>query len=234
MKVVSSANGLLRTLIASGDGASTHRQRLFTHLPAIDELLPDGALAAGAVHEVLSITNTSAFLLPALLAKSAANVGRIIWCDFDRQFNPSAAAGLGLPMDRMLVLRPNRSTDQLWAISECLRCKGVGACVAPVARLTRVQVRQLQLAAERGGGIGILLRPASAISWPYAAATRWMVRPAPGERSIQRCSLELIHGHGGRIGQTVFLEVHRETHHVRAIEAVAHRQNPPKAEIVSA
>jgi hypothetical protein len=234
LKVVSSANGLLRTLIASSDGVSGHRQRLLTHFSAIDELLPDGSLATGAMHEVLSTTNTSAFLLPALLAKSAANFGQIVWCDFDRQFNPSAAAGLGLPMDHLLLLRPSRKTDELWAIAECLRCKGVGACVAPIARLTRVQVRQLQLASERGGGVGILLRPASAISWPYAAATRWMVRPQPGERSIQRCSVELIHGHGGRIGQTVFLEVHRETHHVRAVEALAHRQNPPKAETVSA
>jgi protein ImuA len=234
LQIITSANGLLRTLAGQMDHWAQDGPRIVTHLPAMDALLPGGTMAAGAMHEVLSATDTPAFLLPALLAKAALNFGRIVWCDFDRQFNPAAAAGLGLPTDRLLVLRPHRKADELWAIAETLRCKGVGACVAPAARLTRVQVRQLQLAAERGGGIGILLRPAAAISWPYAAATRWLVKPHPGERSIQRCSVELIHGHGGRIGQPVFLEVCRETHHVRVVETVAHRQNPQEAKTVSA
>ena len=98
--------------------------------------------------------------------------------------------------------------------------------IAPaMAEKLGLTVSALQLAAERGGGIGVMLRSSGAAAWPYAAATRWTVRPAPGERTVQRWSVELIHGHGGRVGQRVLLEMCRETHHVRATDAVVHR--PP-------
>jgi hypothetical protein len=82
----------------------------------------------------------------------------------------------------------------------------------------------LQLSAERGGGVGLLLRPARGPeSACHAATTRWLVRPAAGERTLQRWSIQLIHGHGGRVGQTVILECSRETHHI----TVRARQTDP-------
>jgi hypothetical protein len=94
-------------------------------------------------------------------------------------------------------------------------------------RLSRVQVRRLQLAAERGGGVVFLLRPlkdkASNAPPPYAAASRWFVRPLAGNVSVRRWEVRLLHGHGGRVNQSVILEVCRETNLVRASEAVADR-----------
>src|SRR5204863_337236 len=90
--------------------------------------------------------------------------------------------------------------------------------------LSRVEARRLQLAAERGGGVGVLLRLAGRASAEYAAATRWLVRPAAGERTVQRWSVQLIHGHGGRVGQAVFLEHSRES---GLITATSHRQADP-------
>ena len=118
--------------------------------------------------------------------------------------------------------------DEVWAVTECLRCRGVAACVASLPKLSRIQARRLQLAAEHGGGVGIVLRPAGAASWPYAAATRWLVRPATGDRRLQRWSVQLLHGHGGRIGQSVLVEACRETHHVRAVETMADRPDQTK------
>ena len=229
MHVITSIDGVLRTLSVSQTEGSQSARTLVTGFPALDELLPGGTFASGAVHEVLSATHTPSYLLPVLVAGPAARFGRVVWCDKDRQLHPPALAALGLPLDRLLVLRPAGAVDELWAMTECLRCRGVGACVATLPRMSRLQARRLQLAAERGGGVGIVLRPAGAVSWPYAAATRWLVRPAKGERTVQRWSVELIHGHGGRVGQSVFLEVCRETHHVRAVETVVHRQNQTQA-----
>jgi len=101
----------------------------------------------------------------------------------------------------------------------------VAAVVAemkPGQRLSRLEARRLQLSAERGGGVGLLLRPwGNRLSAEHAAATRWLVRPAPGERTVQRWKVQLVHGHGGRVGGVVILEHSRETNRVRAVEKLA-------------
>ena len=207
---------------------------LATGLLPIDDLLPAKAFALGAVHEVLSGTPLPSLVLPLLLTRAASEVGRVVWCDSSSRFNPPAVQAMGMPLHRLTVLRPHNPGDEMWAVAECLRCSGVAVCVASVERLSRIHARKLQLAAERGGGIGILLRPARAVSWPYAAATRWMVKPASGGRTVQRWSVELIHGHGGRVGQSVLLEWCRETHHVRAIEVLADRPGQTEVAVASA
>ncbi|MDB5302411.1 MAG: hypothetical protein JWO87_4074 [Phycisphaerales bacterium] len=234
MQVVRSVNGFLQTLSASRLKHSVESPRLITGFPAIDALAPSGGFATGAVHEVLSETGVPSLVLPVLVARIAAQSGWVIWCDLDRQFYPPGAATMGLPLERLVILRPANEREQLWAATECLRSAGVAACVVAQSRLTFVQARRLQLAAERGGGVGLLLRPPDAVSRPYAAATRWIVRPTAGERTVQRWLVELIHGHGGRVGQSVLLEVCRETHHVRATEALAHRAGPTEKAAVSA
>src|SRR6185312_15913197 len=99
-------------------------------------------------------------------------------------------------------------------------------------RLSRVQVRRLQLAAEQGGGVGIFLRTRGPGSSVYAAASRWRVSPAPGERTIQRWTIQLIHGQGRLVGQTFLLEKSRDTtrtHLACARIAPAHSVHPPAA-----
>jgi protein ImuA len=149
-------------------------------------------------------------------AAAHARSGAIVWCDPRNELYPPAVATMGIPLDRLYVLHPRTAPDHVWALAECLRCKGVSATVAPVERLSRVEARRLQLAAEQGGGAGILLRPLDRAASVYAAATRWLVAPARGERAVQRWRIQLIHGHGGRMGQTVVLEHHRDT---RTLEA---------------
>ena len=63
-------------------------------------------------------------------------------------------------------------------------------------RVSRVEVRRLQLAAERGRCVGVLLHeaPRGVIPNIYAAASRWLISPAPGERSVQRWNVRLIRG----------------------------------------
>jgi protein ImuA len=255
MQLISCHAGELRTLstmsLASGRMDKTFR----TGMEALDTLLPGQSFARGAVHELLMPTAMGQPMFVAmLLAKAAAgeekrstlNTQRstfnkiapverwnpIIWCDPNVDFYPPAAAAMGIPLNQFYLLHPKTTMDHHWAMTECLRCRGVAAVVAAPGRLSRIQARRLQLAAEHGGGVGILLRPAAG-SCEYAAATRWLVTPAPGERTLQRWKMQLIHGHGGRIGQTVILEYSRETHSVRAITPLADRPNksiPDKVE----
>ena len=209
--------------------------RIVTGLEALDDLLPPCGLMRGAVHEVLTspaygIARTFALVL----AKAFTSAASLVWSDPRGELYPPALLGMGIEMDRFMLLRPPSPEQEMWAITECMRCKGVGATVAAMQRLTRLEARRLQLAAETGGGAGILLRPAArTASDIYAVSTRWLVEPAGGERTIQRWKIQLIHGHGGRIGQNVILERNRErltlqAHPLRPAAQLANRSAAKK------
>jgi hypothetical protein len=240
---------------ASSSAGAGDGRGFVTGLPALDALPPGGAFARGAVHEILSDpAHGTALFLAMLLAKCgtggppvseqeiledekhgraarATEGGAVIWCDPRGELYPPALAAHGIPLERLFLLHPRAAADQTWAVAECLRCRGVGAVVAAIDyRLSRVEARRLQLSAEKGGGVGLILRPANRpASAEHAAVTRWLVRPVPGGRTVQRWGVQLIHGHGGRVGQSVILEHSRETNRVRAVEAVADRPPETKA-----
>ena len=253
MKLITCHGGKLLTLgEMAGDGgpcAAADVPSFRTGLAALDALAPGGALRRGAVHEILAEpSDGKPLVFAALLARSSCGAGEepvvpdenhgrfaratcraIVWSDPGHGIYPPALAAQGIDLERLFLLQPKTPAEQTWAIGECLKCRGVAAVVAEVGaphRLTRLDARRLQLAAERGGGVGLLLRPAGKASAEHAAATRWLVRPARGERTVQRWSVQLIHGHGGRVGQTVFLEHSRETNRLRAVEQLADRRRP--------
>ncbi|HRK31550.1 MAG TPA: hypothetical protein PLD59_10765 [Tepidisphaeraceae bacterium] len=146
----------------------------------------------------------------------------IIWSDATHTLYPPALFAAGINPHDLWILHPRTEQEALWAAAECLRCKGVGVTVTQLpARLHRNDVRRLQLAAERGGGMGIIMRPMTRGSEIYAAATRWLVEPARGERTIHRWKLTLLHGHGGQVGESIFLERCRENNLVRATAQLA-------------
>jgi protein ImuA len=201
-----------------------------TDLNALNEIAPGGLFQGGAVHELLwprRFTFPKSFAL--LLAKAAQNIGSAIaWHDPERELYLPALSAAGINLRHLILLRCANRADQLWAMAECLRCRGIGATVASIERLSQVEARRLQLAAERGGGVGIFMRPyISGKSSAYAAATRWLIKPALGDEDVQRWSVELIHGHGGQIGKVLLVEVDRETRAVRTSSPLADRPAMP-------
>jgi len=188
-------------------------------LNELNHLAPGGAFQYGAVHELLwrgRLAAPGSFAL--LLAKAAqSEEGAIVWSDPRRQLHPPALSAAGIDLRRLLLLRCANRSEELWTLAECLRCRGVSVTVAAAEYLSRIEARRLQLAAERGGGVGLFMRPYTpGISSYYAAATRWLIQPAPGSDQVQRWNVQLLHGHGGQIGKVLLLEVDRETRQWRA------------------
>ena len=183
------------------------------NLSALADLLPCDGLRCGAVHEILGAAGASPWSFALLLAHAAANTSArrraVVWCDARGIVPPRRRDGAAAEPAFSLRMRDPR--DELWAIVQSLRCPAVAAAVASPMRLADIEARRLQLAAEQGGGVGILLRRDDDSSRAhYAAATRWLVRPAPGDEFVQRWSVQLIHGHGGQVGKTIFLEIPRD------------------------
>jgi protein ImuA len=218
----------LTRMLLTRRSASRRHNSFRTGLSLWDAMAPGSAFEYGRVHELLCEPchpmphSIALFLAKAAQGKQAG--GAIVWSDLTRELYPPALSAAGVDLRQLILLRCRNREETLWALSECLGSPGVSATVASIQRLSRVEARRLQLAAERGGGIGIFHRPwVSANNGIYAATTRWWVKPAAGEDGVQRWSIELMHGHGGQVGQSVLLEVDRETHVMRALAPMADR-----------
>ena len=231
MQLISCHQGQLQRLSAAALAAGK-RRTFKTGLRCIDNLLPGHAFPCASVHEILAEPGHGLpFFFATVLAQSAGTRGAVVWCDPQTSIYPPALSAMGIPLDRTFILKPKADADEIWALAECLRCPGVGVTLGFPKRLSRTEARRLQLAAEAGGGVGILLRTEGRASAEYAAATRWRVRPVPGERTLQRWELQLIHCHGGHVGgggQTVVLETCRETNTLHAAPAVVDRPVLPQ------
>jgi hypothetical protein len=220
----------LRRALAEKQGSRIHSRSFHTGLESLDAIAPNGAFQGGAVHELLCPQqSTSPTSLALLLARAAQkNGGAIAWSDPERELHLPALSAAGINLRHLILLRCTNRADQLWALAECLRCRGVGATIAFVQRLNQIEARRLQLATERGGGVGLFMRPyAPGISNYYAAATRWLIQPVPGSDQVQRWSVQLLHGHGGQIGKVLLLEVDRETRALRVSTPLADRPAAP-------
>jgi protein ImuA len=125
----------------------------------LSEILPSGAADAPAA---------AAFALAlAVQARAARGGGALVWIIEDmsaREFGLPYGRGLaaaGADMSRFALVRVRRPREALWAMEEALKSPACAAVVTESfigARLYGLTAsRRLQLAARRGGGLGLLL-----------------------------------------------------------------------------
>ena len=97
-----------------------------TGIPALDEVLRGGGFLPGTVVEVAGAPSSGKTAL-ALAAVAAATGGRALaaWIDGEGTFFAPTAAGAGIALDRLLVLRPSPGREglaaALRAVDEILR-----------------------------------------------------------------------------------------------------------------
>lgn len=192
-------------------------------VPGLEALLPEGRLAAGVLVELLGDQPGSGLWSVALaLAAGAGHEGRgLLLVDVQRQFYPPAAVVWGLDLQRMLVVRPPTVRAGLSALAEGLRCPALGLAVGWFEQISRTDSRRLQLAAESGGGVGVLLRPRAAQRERSFAAVRLRVVALPSQGTVRRLAVEALHWRAGLSGRRLTVEIHDETYPVRASASVA-------------
>lgn len=170
--------------------------------PAIDQALPWGGLPRAALHEVLAAEPGAAAGFAALVLARAG--GSVLWIAPEPDAWPPGLARFGLSPARLVLVRAVRQQDALWAMEETLRCQAVGAALLVAGELDLTAARRLQLAAESGGVLGLLLRPDADGAAPTAALTRWRIGAAPSDSDSPHAigdptwSLDLLRCRGGR------------------------------------
>jgi len=153
---------------------------------AIDDCLPWGGLPLGGLHEIRperpAAPGAALGFAACLLGRLARErQGRLLWLTLSDHLYPPGLAGLGVPAERLLLVRPARTADLLWAAEEGLRCKGVAGLLAELDGADFKTVRRLSLAARGSGVPGLLLNRGANLG---AVLTRWQVAPAASEASV--------------------------------------------------
>lgn len=157
-------------------------------LDLVDQRLPGGGLALGALHEVAgggngAVDGAAAALFAAGIM--ARTTGQILWCVTRRDLFAPAIAQAGLHPDRVIYAEVEDEKSVLACFEEGLRHGGLAGVVGEVAKLTMTSSRRLQLVAEASGTLAIAIRrwrrmtEASDFGQPTASVTRWRVSALP-------------------------------------------------------
>jgi protein ImuA len=196
---------------------------------AVDRLLPGGGLRHGMLVEWLAATSGAvgggAATLGLLGAREACREGgALVVIDRRQTFYPPAAAAWGIDLDRMIVVHPQNARDELWAAVQALRSPVVAAMWAAIDQLDSRAFRRLQLAAQAGRTLGMLIRPGSARDQPsWADMTLEVETRAKSRESragilaldsrpltldfYRRVQVRVLRCHNGRAGGSVVLEI---------------------------
>ena len=132
----------------------------------------------------------------------------LVVVDSRGMFYAPEAVRQGISVEHLLVLRPESPQDMLWSWEQSLRSTGVAGSVCWQERISGMVYRRIKLAAETGGGIHHIIRPAVHRSDPSWADVRLMVDAsaavagaggggAGGRRSArQTARVELVYARG--------------------------------------
>lgn len=188
VRSTSSTVDQLRRQLTKSQLPSVDRPVISTGMPCLDSLLPQQGLPAGSVIEWISeapgmrATTVAMQCAAGYLERS----GVMAVVDPLHSFHATCAEHLGIPLSRLLIVRPqlikdrktvgtgiyglsqNQRTESLWALEQLARCAGVRVVLTWIDRLSSMAQRRLQLAVEQSGVTVFLIRPAQALrqtSW---------------------------------------------------------------------
>lgn len=144
----------------------------------LQRVLPPAEQLKGRLIEWLcDRRGTGSVSLALWMTQSVIQRELMVVVDGHRQWYPPGLLSVVKDLRQVVFVQPPNGLDALWSVEQALRTRGVGAVVCEVERLSPAVFRRLQLAAETGGTIGILLRPDSARQQPSWADYRLGVRP---------------------------------------------------------
>ncbi len=178
-------NDALRQLLANpriwqGQAGEQSLPGLASGYPKLDRQLPGGGWPQNALTEILLEHYGSGelkLLMPALAHLSrprddATEAGWITWVAPPFAPYPPALEQWGVNLSRVLIVRPKKPSETLWAAEQALSSGNCAAVLLWPQALDDAASRRLQLAAEKGQSWGIAFRSLKARSQPSAAALR--------------------------------------------------------------
>src|SRR5436190_14453313 len=131
--------------------------------PSLDERLPGGGLPLGRWHEIVSPgleTETAAApaAFAALMAAPLAKAGEAVWVLRRDDLWAPGLAGLGFSPERLIQVCARDEAEALSVMEDALATVGVACVFGEVEGVDLTAGRRLQLACEKRGATGFLIR----------------------------------------------------------------------------
>ena len=176
-----------------GTGAAGSVSFMPLGMDAVDGRIAGGGLAVKALHEAAAASPdladdaaASLFVagLAALKSREEAGKPNVLWAVARRDLFAPGLALAGLTPDRLIYAECRDDEEVLAVMEEGLRHGGLAAVVGEVGRCAMAPARRLQLAAEEGGTMALMLRrwkkaARDPLAEPSPAVTRWRIACAP-------------------------------------------------------
>lgn len=197
-------------------GRASTRERLPFGIASLDGVI-GGGLPAASLHEICGASASLSDDAAATLfgAGIAARLdGTILWVLTRRDLFAPALAQAGLPPRRLIYAECSTEEEALAVIEEGVKHGSLGAVIGEIRCVTMTAARRLQLAAETGGTMALLLRRwrrngADPLAQPSPAVTRWRIGCVPSQAiavagiARPRWRVELARQRGGPPAQWI-------------------------------
>ncbi|MCO4746728.1 MAG: hypothetical protein KC912_18175 [Proteobacteria bacterium] len=146
----------LRERIRALEGVQVRTQRAQTGVAEVDELV--GGLPSPGIVEICGALGSGRTRLALELARTALSRGEAVaWVDFERQLYAPGVAALGVPLHRMLVLRPP-ADRAMWGAEQLIRSGCFPWVIAADPPPLRRAGQRWQRASENGRCTVVVLR----------------------------------------------------------------------------
>lgn len=150
-------------------------------LGAVEAVFPNGVFPKAAIHEFISPLPEHAAacggfiagLLNALMQQGAA----CIWISTSRTLFPPSLTAFGVAPEQIIFVDLPREKEVLWVMEEALKCEALAVVIAEVREISLTASRRLQLAVEKSGVTGLLLRNDAQKLTTTACVARWQIKP---------------------------------------------------------
>ena len=152
-------------------------------LGPIESAFPFGVFPRGAVHEFLSVQpehqSACSGFITALLKVLMRHGGGCLWISTSRTLFPPALNAFGIEPDQIIFIDLKREKDVLWVTEEALKCDGIAAVVSEIGEVSLTASRRLQLASEKSGVTGFVVRNDPRKSNTTSCVARWRITSIP-------------------------------------------------------
>jgi hypothetical protein len=143
-----------------------------------------GGWPRGALTELLTARGCGLGLLVPALVALRREAGWLAWVSPPLLPYAPALRARGVSLAHSLLVRAP-AEQQLWVTEQALRSGVCSVVLSWPASVTVPQLRRLQLAAEAGGGLGLVFRPPEAAAQASPAALRLQLQPDGGALRVR-------------------------------------------------